>query len=172
MVIITVVDGYTTTKVLRSIDNDNALSFSFLVVVDFQSVFKILYVFEFIDLFWSWVEYPACITLTHGAGITISHSLGRWRLRRRRRGWAWDMGGYGAICICISPQKGKIDYVVIKYTLHIHVWKPAFKASIYTNPSTPLHQQIKPLLCPFKAFYGGFILHQHLPCPYKALLAC
>jgi len=46
-----VVDGYTTTKVLRSIDNDNALSFSFLLIVDFQSVFKILYVFEFIDLF-------------------------------------------------------------------------------------------------------------------------
>ena len=111
--------------------------------------------------------------LTHNAGITITHA--RWlaaAVRRRKRGWAWDTGGYGVICICIRPQKGKIDYVVIKYTLHTHTWEPAFKASIYTNPTTPLANQIKPLLCPFKAFYGGFIIQHHFPCPYKALLAC
>ena len=90
---LTVVDGYTTTKVLRSIDNDNALSFRFLLWVDFQSVFKILYVFEFIDLFWSWVEYPTCIILTHGAGITISHSLGRWRSAPPQAGLGVGHGG-------------------------------------------------------------------------------
>ena len=73
------------------------------------------------------------------------------------RGGCGPPGGIALVYMLTPTDQGK-SLCNNKVYIPIPLMENAFKAPIYPIPHTPLANQIKPVLCPFKAFCGGFIL--------------